>query len=67
MSDCAGASVAAYVVEDDQRTIHAANGIVPYPWLDGHHAGVEASHVGDDDERFVGGGCRSGQSVRRAQ
>ena len=27
-------------LEYDQWTIDAANGIVPYPWLDGHHAGV---------------------------
>lgn len=52
----AGASVAAYVVENDQRTVHAADRVVPYPWLDGHHAGVEAGHVGGGDERF-GEGC----------
>lgn len=67
MSQCAGASRAAYVVEDDQRTVDAANGVVPYPWLDGHHAGVEASHVGGVYERFEGGRCRSRQGVRRAQ
>jgi hypothetical protein len=44
--------MAAYVVENDQRAVHAANGVVPYPRLDGHHAGVEGGHVGGVDERF---------------
>jgi hypothetical protein len=52
VSRCAGACIAAYVVEDDQRTVDAANGVVPYPRLDGHHAGVEGSHAGGVDERF---------------
>lgn len=59
--------MAAYVVEDDERTVHAADGVVPYPWLDGHHAGVEAGHVGGVDERFVEVRVARRQRVRQAQ
>lgn len=45
--------MAAYVLEDDERTVHAADSVVSYPWLDGHHTGVEGGHVGGVDERFV--------------
>ncbi len=61
--------MAAYVVENDKRAVDAANGVVAYPWLDGHHAGVEAGHVGGIDERSGGGvslkvGCSAGASRR---
>lgn len=56
--------MAAYVVEDDQRTVDAANGVVPYPRLDGHHAGVEGGHAGGIDERFGEVGIAQVSGVR---
>jgi hypothetical protein len=48
------ARAATYVVEDDQRSVDAADGVVPYPRLDRHHAGVEVRH-GGGRVRQIGG------------
>ena len=37
-----------YIFQDDQWTVHAADGVVPNSWLDPHHARIYAlDHFGE--------------------